>query len=99
MIHVTQKLIDAGAPGSPCRCPIALAARKQLQVKNLYVTGDGLTVTVEDGLGRSKDVTTQLPPEARQFIHDFDRGEPVEPFEFSVPDELIPYLQTAGEQA
>ncbi len=73
-IHVNYRDIDDGEPGSPHRCPIALALKRKLKTTNVRVTGGALI----DGHRFS------LPAKARDFISDFDEGRDVEPLVFNL---------------
>jgi len=74
-IHVTQRDIDEGEPGSPESCPIARAIKRKLKTNNVRVGGYTATIEYE---------RHHLPDEATNFIElfDDDRAEDVEPFVF-----------------
>ncbi len=76
-IQVTQKHIDEGVPGECDRCPIALAMHDALK----------LNVSVGDyDCWTDEYVEVELPKEAKIFVHDFDRLEPVHPFSFEIDE-------------
>lgn len=84
-LSITQEHINTGKPRESCDCPIALALRPYFP--------DRLIVVHEGGISIFKDEyeylqITSPPEQARQFIHDFDNGRPVVPFEFEL--NLIP---------
>lgn len=72
-ITVTAEDIAAGVPCSHDRCPIALALLRQTGECWLV---DNYSVERADG-GRA-----HLPMKAYYWTLRFDRGQPVEPFEF-----------------
>lgn len=79
-ISVTQDDIDEGKPGHCNHCPIAIAARRVFP---------GMTVRVWDLLttfGIVKVGYYRMPPEACDFIRNFDRGPSwrVQPFTFEI---------------
>ena len=76
-VIVKQEHIDKGLPYECTVCPIALALQEytgqqwQVQVCTAYSP-------------RTPTTYYRLPPEASRFIHAFDKGEPVAPFEFDL---------------
>ena len=75
-VKVEQSHIDSGVAVSACRCPIANALRdatgeQDISVCSKWFVIDGYTVR-------------DIPPEASAFVHGFDLGNPVEPFEFEL---------------
>jgi hypothetical protein len=73
---VTEKHIVNGVRSNPKCCAVALA----LSEAGLTDPRVGpLTIAVGDGLMES-------PPEVRGFVARFDRGQPVEAFEFELPE-------------
>jgi hypothetical protein len=97
MIRVTQGMIDKGIPGNACLCPVAMAFDALPGFHHVFVLYSNGRAFI--GTDPIEVVRFRLPLIARRFIDRFDHGKPVKPFEFPVPDELIPYLQTAREQA
>lgn len=79
-IQVTKDDIYFGIRHLSTRCAVALATsratglRAHVSPTNVFV-GDNLRAPI--------------PPSAMDFIRDFDRGEPVHPFEFEI--ELTKY--------
>lgn len=79
LIKVTQTDIDNGIKGSCVFCPIAQALRKQ----------DKMAISISVGscfieyfkLGECNN-SLRMPEIACNFIRAFDKGLPVEPFEF-----------------
>ncbi len=78
LIKVTQEHIDQGKKGSRFKCPIGLAIKENPDMPYIQVTD----AHVEIGYGIAIYV---LPVEAQRFIHNFDEGFPVQPFEFELP--------------
>lgn len=74
-VKVTKKHIKKGKRGQPTGCPIALALKEQYGLKRPRVHGDQVHFP-----GKSCD----LPDKASFFIQQFDSGEKVVPFEFSI---------------
>jgi hypothetical protein len=84
-ISVTQEDIDQGVPRSPFLCPIALAVRRELDLENaawlavlVNISQSCLELRVPD----FKRV--DLPPEALEFIMDFDIHIKVDPIELEI---------------
>ncbi|KKL61653.1 hypothetical protein LCGC14_2193140 [marine sediment metagenome] len=74
IVNVTQDHIAQGIRDDMCRCPIALALLPSvgsLSVSREYV------ITLHHG-------EFDLPPEAQQFIRDFDAGRMVYPISFEM---------------
>lgn len=87
-IHVTQEDIDKGTRGSFLACPIARAVKRQVGVRWAEVSDDHIRVA---DTALSGNVTRfRTPPEAADFINDFDSEEEVEPFSFELPAEVTP---------
>ena len=81
--ELQQGDIDKGMPGRPAYCPVALALRRQLP------TGWEVSVRVGIGLKHRDDGTYiwfPIPDSVRRFVGAFDDEQPVEPFEFELPD-------------
>jgi hypothetical protein len=88
VVQVTADDIANGTPGSPCQCPIALAA-----VRALGDDWAGVLKVEEDRelrialYGNPIDVdpyaTFTLPDDALEFVMRFDTAGPVEPFTFT----------------
>lgn len=84
LIQVSQEDIDSAADllksnevlRSYC-CPIALALTKVLGERARAFPGFFY-------LASTSSKENHLPPVCTQFIRDFDRGEPVEPFQFEI---------------
>jgi hypothetical protein len=74
-ITVLQDDIDNGKPGSPGRCAIALAAKRELFLDDVYVNGRSLMTETEHAA---------FPLEAIAFVSKFDTRCPVEPFKFEI---------------
>ena len=78
IIKVTREDIENGEPDSSGSCPIALATRRAGVVNlnsDIYVTGDRILFS---------NRFARLPLKASLFIEEFDLGEVVMPFEFTI---------------
>ena len=84
-VTVLQDDIDNGRRNSADNCAIALAAKRDLFLENLWVDGVSMTFA---GTWVSGTGTAELPAAARQFVTRFDGNLEVEPFKFEidVPD-------------
>jgi hypothetical protein len=80
-ITVLQDDIDKGVKNDPYSCAIALAVKRDLN-------RDLVTVGYHLDIGGLK--FANLPPEARNFVRDFDNGEAVKPFKFEVDIKELP---------
>lgn len=76
-VRVEHWDIINGRRTAPDHCPVALAVRRQSGRSKIAVSS--YSVDLLDGM---KDA--ELPPEARQFVRDFDSGRPVKPFSFEL---------------
>ena len=79
-IFVSQDNIKNGVPGSPVKCPIALAL-KESGYKDVYV--DELDISLRKG----EDIVLyswSLSRPALLFIYRFDHNEPVYPTTFQL---------------
>lgn len=76
-IAVLQDDIDNGIVASHTECPIARAARRDLQLEDYSVTVDYMRIF----LGMN---FAPLPHEATTFAQRFDAGRPVEAFKFEI---------------
>jgi len=81
-IVVTQKHIDAGMRKDCERCPVALA------LIDAHVSFYGISSTRVHSFKEPRIL--ELPDVATAFIHRFDDGEAVEPFEFELPSKQKP---------
>lgn len=89
-ITVTQEDIDLGEAANCCLCPIARATRRAFKARTVNVTGRLYVYFKPTSLENLNPLSIYaLPPEAEQFVADFDNGKGVEPFEFEV-DETKP---------
>ena len=79
-IEVTQKDIDNGVQGECQSCPIALAFKRNSNIKRVYVNTKSIDV-LHYGIGVK---SYELPKKAKTFIKRFDRQEPVKPFSFEL---------------
>jgi hypothetical protein len=75
-IRVTQELIDNGQKIDAACCPVALALKKEVDPK--ASCGD-TSCYLGKRYGRH-----ELPQAVITFVKAFDKGLPVEPFEFEI---------------
>lgn len=83
-VNVTAEDIKKGVRGSDICCPIALALNREVKSTpetQISVNYGFLSV---QGTGKLIMHSETLPCEARLFIRDFDAGNDVKPFSFSV---------------
>lgn len=92
-ISVTKEDISRGRKGSCSRCPIALATARGLGWEDTYfrwsngnliknITVDEFYIFVWDRDTNANNY--RLPPEASEFVRNFDGGICVQPIEFEV---------------
>lgn len=74
VVKVTTKDIMEGKPGYSSFCPIALALKRQFPKQRICVAA-------RINIGNYR---RDLPPKADDFILDFDHGNRVYPFQFTV---------------
>lgn len=79
-VTVTQDHINNGKPNSHLYCPIALAIKSIEGVLASAVSCTKASVISNDTYA----TLYTLPTEAQNFIHYFDRGWKVTPFEFEM---------------
>lgn len=80
IVEVTQDDIDNGTPGERCRCPIARAVKRLINVDpdsdaGIEVYSKWIDMNGHDAYG--------LPDEAIDFISRFDTDLDVAPFKFT----------------
>lgn len=80
IVDVTQEDIDKGVPGSPERCPIALALKKQNICATVNVNNKGI---VDGGRGEWMK-HWKLSTRARLFTKRFDKDMKVKPSRFKL---------------
>jgi hypothetical protein len=78
-VNVMARDIQFGEP-KPASCPIAIALRRHFGVGKVLVDCEVAEWWGEDG----QYIRVDLPPEAGEFMYDFDGGDPVQPFTFEV---------------
>ena len=90
-IEVTQTDIDDGEPLEQDACPVSLAVDRvlgKLADTNYWETKTcGVSVHVDfepDKAISHRNFVFTLPKYVRQWIQDFDNGEPVEPLVFDI---------------
>ena len=79
-VSVTEEDIAQGARRSCTTCPVAIAVARAYSEKIVWVNTCNITIGYEMG----KVVATPL--EVKRFVLEFDAGEPVFPFEFTLED-------------
>jgi len=81
-INVTEEHINNGEPGDDEYCPIALAVRDEfgLNFTDDVIVCDSIRI-IRDG---EEVCDVPLPRSALDFIDEFDAGEDVYPFSFTV---------------
>lgn len=86
-INVTQEDIDEGQMGECYFCPVALAASKMIK-GGCWVNETHIRASGDD---EQEFILSELPEEACKFIRDFDSGNPVHPFQFTldIPEEFL----------
>lgn len=79
-IEVRSRDIARGRRYDPCRCPIAIAVRRALDLDREAF------VSVEVGRRRIilESTDCSFPDDARDWAGQFDDGQPVAPFAFSL---------------
>ena len=81
-IDVTQSCIDHGNPSESDSCPIAIAIFRMSNEELFADVGDHCVVITDK---TSDDLNVyDLPPEACDFISNFDRMKEVKPFKFKL---------------
>lgn len=80
-IEVTYADIQTGERHEPNRCPIALALQRADDTRRWFI---GTTLARSVSIVGEYERSRFLPPEAREFVADFDRRLPVEPFTFEM---------------
>jgi hypothetical protein len=78
-VEVTKNHIQRGRKGNVNYCPIALALKEQLGLRQVRVGGIHITFGPQFG-----GLSVRLPRQAAKFITAFDEKEPVKPFSFTL---------------
>ncbi len=86
-IVVTQEDIDKGEKLECSSCPIALAMKRVIKCKSVFVASATATVCWS---GFNTE-TSKLPTRAGLFVRNFDGGMKVKPFVFSVNTKKVKY--------
>jgi len=79
-VKVTQETIDTGEPCNSFGCPIVIAVRNALGTAGRIEVTDTTIIVMADGINQF----FITPWTVTEFVHAFDAGEPVEPFEFKI---------------
>jgi hypothetical protein len=88
-VSVTDRDIEDGARVCVSRCPIATAIKRAHGNRDAQVAVITTRATIRENYNQNKGIwltvkNYTLPPEAQEFIADFDAAHPVQPFEFEV---------------
>jgi hypothetical protein len=83
-ISVTKKDIQNGIRFEGEACPIALATYRKLKPNHISVEDNEIIFYLEDDV-----INFNLPVKAQEFIENFDDGNKVKPFTFTIPDKVI----------
>ena len=90
-VKVTQEHIDLGWRHHFAWCPIGRAILDMKGVHDVKVGMDRIRwITSADG-----PFSAETPPEAQQFINDFDNKEGVKPFEFDLKPKSMGFGATS----
>ncbi len=81
-VEVTAEDIAAGERDSCERCPIAIAVQRTGLIR-VHADADAIWGWPDDG-DDTESIGCDTPDIAARFMEDFDTGEPVEPFAFTV---------------
>jgi hypothetical protein len=84
-VTVTKRDIFNGNANSSKSCPIARALLEYPRVMRVDVQAQSVTMTMLEGEKRVTDCW-KLPPEAQEFIANFDSGKDVEPITFEMTE-------------
>lgn len=77
-LSIRQSDIDRGLRGSPCRCPVALAARRELpRTPVVWAGAVRLYVLPRDG----RWIEKELPQRLKDWIQRYDNNRYVQPIE------------------
>lgn len=74
-INVTQDDINKGQKSKCFYCPVALATKRALKCRNVMICTDTL---------KTSGYTAPLPLDVRQWVWDYDYGQPVQPISFEL---------------
>lgn len=85
-IQINQEDIDNGLKKSCTECPIARAFYRITNIKDFNVTCGTIIVFYPP---YNRHLHIKIPPEAKEFIYNFDNNMPVKPFEFEISYEPI----------
>ncbi len=91
-ITVTQQDINFGVQGGRCTCPVAVAIRRILAAP-YYVLVYGKISLRRPSSRITKRI--DIPDSVRTFVTEFDRGNPVQPFDFDIeiPEKYLAKLE------
>ena len=88
-ISVTDEHIALGKPRCSDGCPIWMAIEERMdpswRLLVVPVRAEFTHVRAQFSVKRAR-IVASLPMSARNFIQDFDTGQPVAPFEFELPE-------------
>jgi hypothetical protein len=88
-VEISQEDISQGKKGNPDYCPVALAMKRRFNTHVVVVTDVFRFMKGESFGGKNY---FKLPPEASQWIADFDHLKEVQPITFKVeiPKQFVP---------
>ena len=84
LIPVTEEHIKNGKAKDPSCCPVALAVKERMAVKDVFAN----CYTIRGDIDYSHGFCVRAPDSVYDFITKYDRGEPVEPFSFDLDTDI-----------
>lgn len=81
-IHVLRRHIDEGLKSDCNRCPVALALHEHTGLP--HVSAGPTALIASSTLGNFAEFYAQTPQIVRKFMAEFDNGEVIAPFNFTV---------------
>ena len=98
VVRVTAWDIRRGVERNCLRCPVALAARRELKALLTSVTGTGLFVDYGQVVHGMRSFKVELPAEVQERILRFDGWRLMDPFEFTISVPRLTIRDTAGRK-
>ncbi len=83
LVEVTQDDIDNGMRCSSVACPVSIAFLRR-GCSMAHVTYEYINTSNDDF-----SVVYNVPTIVKEFIYRYDRNLPVQPFSFTIPDNLL----------
>jgi len=84
VVEVTAEDIEKGEKEECERCPIACALLRSAGTARAFVDGSEMAAGDWEGMFPEIAQRVPMPPDAAEFVADFDEGRIVEPFTFTV---------------